>query len=222
MEPEFITYKKFNDVALADALAEQLESHEIVYYIEEESFNFDPSMVMTDALVEYAVKIKPGDFERAGRLLLADEQENIADADKDYYLFSFSDDELMEVITKADEWNPFDVALARKILTEKGKTIDEAAILAINEKRIEELRAPEPPQTTWVIIGYMAALLGGVLGIFIGWHLFTYKKTLPDGERVYDYNENDRSHGRKIFYLSVVIFVIAVIYKIVLVVSDPY
>ncbi len=69
---------------------------------------------------------------------------NVTEIGKDYYLYSFTDDELMEVITKADEWSPFDVVLARKILAEKGKSISDEAIKAINEKRIEELKAPEP------------------------------------------------------------------------------
>ena len=41
MEPEFITYKRFNDIVLANELAEQLETHGIEYYIEEESSGFD-------------------------------------------------------------------------------------------------------------------------------------------------------------------------------------
>lgn len=52
-----------------------------------------------------------------------------------------------------------------------------------------------------------------MLGIFIGWFLTTYKKTLPNGERVYEYNENDRKQGRRILFIGIVIFAIAVIYK---------
>ena len=104
--------------------------------------------------------------------------------------------------------------LARKILAERGKVVSDEAISAIHEERIEELKSPEPPQTSWIIIGYLFALLGGVLGIFIGWHLMTYKKTLPDGERVYDYTERDRKQGRIIFYLAVIVTALCVGYKL--------
>jgi hypothetical protein len=210
MNPEFITYQKFDDPALAEALAETLRENDIEYMIQEESSGFDPSMSMSRAAVDYAVKVRPEDFDRIREILLEQEEKDTADVDKDYYLFSFTDDELMDVVTKADEWSTFDVVLARKILAERGKTITDKDIAEIEEERIEELKKPEGSQSTWIIVGYLAALLGGVLGIFIGWFLANGKKTLPDGERVYLYSEHDRRHGRIIFYLSLVLFIAAV------------
>jgi len=223
MKPEFITYQKFNDPALADELAEHLDRHNIDYQIEEESLTFNITFLPNDALQkEYAVKIKSKDFETVNRLLKDDEIKNIEDVDKSYYLFTFTDDELMEVITKADEWSAFDVVLARKLLGERGRDISEATILAINQNRITELKNPEPTQRLWVIIGYVIALSGLILpffvfiiGLFIGGHLAWHKKTLPDGERVMAYNENDRKHGKRIFYLSIITFALQVIYGIV-------
>ncbi|HEY4326461.1 MAG TPA: hypothetical protein VGN20_20925 [Mucilaginibacter sp.] len=222
MEPEFITYQKFNDVALANELAEILTEHNIDYFIDEEAFRFDPSLVMSNAQKEYAVKIKSEDFERVNQLLKENEAKNIEGVEKDYYLFSFTDDELIEVIAKADEWNAFDNVLARKILADRGKIFSEQEITAINEQRLEELKAPEKPQTTWVIIGYIIALTSifmplfiCIIGIFIGWHLFNFKKTLPDGERVFEYADNDRRHGKRIFYLSIAMIPVNIITLVV-------
>jgi hypothetical protein len=221
VEFEFITYQKFDDPVLAEELAGQLEQHGIEYFLEESSFRFDPSLVMSNAAKEYAVKIKSGDFEKVNQLLKEDGNENTDEIDKDYYLFSFTDDELLDVVTKADEWSAFDVVLARKLLAEHGKNVSDQEIETINEQRIEELKQPDPPQTFWIFIGYAVSLLGGVLGIFIGWHLYSYKKTLPDGERVYGYTENDRRHGRVLFYLSIVVFAgLVIIYKIVPIFSN--
>jgi len=222
MEPEFITYQKFDDLALANALAEQLDSHQIKYVIVEESFSFDPSFAMNNALKEYAVKIRSEDFEQANQLLKQDEEIEVTEIGKDYYLFTFTDDELMEVIARADEWSPFDFVLARKILAERSKAMTDDTIAAIEEQRIEELKVPEPPQTLWIIIGYIFAALGGVLGIFVGWHIANYKKTLPDGERVYEYSDSDRRHGKIIFYIAIVVTAIAVIYKVIPVFEDNY
>jgi hypothetical protein len=222
MEPEFITYQKFNDPALADELAGVLEEHGIEYQIEEQSSGFDPSLVMSNATVDYAVKIKSEDFEQVNQLLEEVEGEEVNEIGTDYYLYSFTDDELTEVVTKSDEWSAFDVVLARKLLAERGKSISDEAIAAIHEKRIEELKEPDPPQTLWLVIGYMASLLGGVLGIFIGWHLMVYKKTLPNGERVFGYSENDRRRGKRIFYISTVIFAVAVAYRLLAPFSGDY
>ena len=216
MNPDFITYQKFNDPALAEELAEQLEQHQIEYTIEEESTGFDPSLVMSNEAKYYAVKIKSDDFETVNELLKENEEVNTDEIDKDYYLFSFTDDELMEVVTKADEWSAFDVVLARKLLTERGKEVSDQKIAAIHEQRIEELKQPEASQLSWIIIGYLIALSGVILpffvsaiGIFIGWHLSSYKKTLPDGERIYGYSETDRMHGKRIFYLGIIVFVLS-------------
>ncbi len=61
-----------------------------------------------------------------------------------------------------------------------------------------------------------------IIGLFIGWHLMSYKKTLPDGERVYGYNETDRKHAKRIFYIGIVVLVICIIYKIVPCFEESY
>ena len=215
MEPDFITYQRFNDIALPNNLADILQRHSITYTIEEESLTFNPTFVLNNELAnEYAVKIKSEDFEQVNQLLVEEETTNIDEVEADYYLFKFTNDELIDLITKADEWSAFDYLLAQKILTERGITINDKYLAELKEKRIEELKEPETPQTIWIVVGYMAAFLGGILGIFIGWHLLSSKKTLPNGEKVYDYNEDDRKQGRNIFYLSIIIFAIAVVIKV--------
>jgi hypothetical protein len=117
------------------------------------------------------------------------------------------------VVTKADEWSTFDVVLARKILNERGIKINEKELAEKEEKRIEELKNVEPLKTGWIIIGYVFALGGGVAGIFFGWYLATGKKTLPNGERIYAFTEADRRQGRIIFYISIPITLIALLYR---------
>ena len=217
MEPEFITFSTFDDIALATNLGEQLDKHHIEYIIEEEAALFNGSSVFNRGTRQkIVVKIKPHDFEKANNLLAEDEAVDVDAIEKDYYLFDFTDEELVDLIHKADEWSAFDNVLARKILAERGKPISDEAISAIKAKRIEELKVVDKPQTFWIVFGYIVAFLGGVLGVFIGWHLWTFKKTLPDGERVYDYSESDRRHGKRIFYISVVVFAIAFILKFTL------
>jgi|SRR6185312_9423 len=214
MEPEFITYQKFNDPALAEELVGLLTKHAIDYTVQEEFTGFDPSLAMGNEAIDYAVKIKSSDFDRANKLLTEYDEKNIKGVDADYYLFGFSDDELIEVVTKADEWSSFDVVLARKLLADRGKNISDEEIAIIHKKRLEDLKTPERPQTFWIIAGYIFAFGGGILGFFIGWHLSTYKKTLPNGQRVFGYIESDRKHGKQIFYLSFLGLAIVFIFKL--------
>ncbi|WP_431243320.1 hypothetical protein ACQ9BO_01130 [Flavobacterium sp. P21] len=62
--------------------------------------------------------------------------------------------------------------------------------------------------------GYLFSLLGGGIGMVIGYSLWTSKKTLPNGERVYSYNEADRKHGKTIFILGTIIFPLVLLIKI--------
>ncbi len=213
MEPEFITYQKFNDVALANALAELLEANNVKYFLEEEAPTFNPAFSYADTK-EYILKVQPDDFEQVNNLLKKNANENIGEVESDYYLLSFTNQELLDVISKADEWNAFDVQLARRLLAERGDVISDEQLADIEKRRIEELKVAEPSQSSWLIVGYIFALAGGVLGFFIGWHIWTYQKTLPNGEMVYIYSENDRKQGKIIFYLSFVGLAIAFFYKL--------
>jgi hypothetical protein len=215
MEEAFITYQKFNDPALADDLTNVLDKHDIPYLVEEESFSIEATMVLNNPLTkELAVKLKSSDFDKVNQLLQNEAQVEIEEVDKDYYLFSFSDMELLDLISKADEWSPFDFMLARKILAQKGNVLSNEEVKYLKDERINELKKPEGSQKLWVIIGYICALIGGILGIFIGWHLLNHKKTLPNGDRVYNYSETDRKHGRVIFYISSIMWGAFIIFKL--------
>ncbi len=213
MEEEFITYQKFDDPALAEALADMLEANGIPYTIVTETTGFDPSMVMSNAPTDYAVKVKTEDFERIHQIQLKQEQENTANVEKDHYLFLFTDEELLDVIKKADEWSVFDVVLARKILSERGKTITEETIVKMEQERLTVLSQTESHPTAAIWLGYLTAVMGGALGILIGWFLANGKKTLPNGERVYWYSDHDRRQGWIIFYLGLACFIIVLIIR---------
>ena len=215
MEDQLITYKKFNDIGLADALANTLKKHNIVYRIQEESFSFNPRFIDDELAKEFAVKIHSEDFNKVSQILIDEEAENIKTVSQEHYLFDFTNDELMEVLVKADEWSAFDHQLARKIMHDRGVDISEEKLAEINNGRIEELKQPEAPQTTWIILGYMCAILGGVLGIFIGWHLSSYQRTLPNGEKVFGYSNNDRKNGSRIFYLGIIMLILTVVLRLI-------
>ena len=207
-ESQLITFRRYNDLALSAQLVFLLEKNDITYELNESPMVFNASMVFNEEYnKEFVVKLLPEDFERVEKLIAEDEAQHIDDVDSDYYLFAFTDDELLDVVAKFDEWSAFDVILARKLLNERGVKIDEEELKAV---RLEVLQKPETTQSFWIVLGYISALLGGPLGILIGWYLSTSKKTLPDGERIYAYGEVDRRHGQRMFFIGIVVLVVAV------------
>jgi len=123
MEPEFITFRTFSDEVLANELGEHLDKHHIPYLIEEEPQLFNGSSIFNGTLSKkIVVKIAPNKFEQTNKILADDENNiDINDVEKDYYLFDFTDDELLDLLSKADEWGPFDIALAKKNTCGKGQ-----------------------------------------------------------------------------------------------------
>jgi hypothetical protein len=214
MKEEFILFQKFNTESLAIDVGTLLNQNKIENLVENISIKFDPILSNNELGKEYCVKIKKVDFEKADDILREKAKAEINEIQDDYYLLTFSDDELIEVIEKSDEWSKFDVELARKLLKDRGNEITEEQINEIKKQRITELSKPEEGQNIYIIIGYICAILGGFLGVFIGWHLLTYKKTLPNGNRIYAYSENDRKQGNIILILGAIFIIIWILYRI--------
>jgi hypothetical protein len=211
---KFLVYKKFNEQEKVTQLTEILAENGIAFEVTEDRESLDSLYGDKHFKKQYFVKINGEDFSRADSLLERLTENQLAAVDKDHYLFSFTDEELFDIVSKPDEWNDFDYQLAKKILKDRGKEINQGTIDLIKNQRLKELAKPEEGQKNWIYAGYLFAMLGGLLGIFIGWHLNTFKKTLPNGQQVYGYNSNDRKHGGRILLIGIVMFCVSVILRL--------
>lgn len=198
---DFAIFKTFAAEQLAMDLAEVLKKNKISYQVS--------STPSTDILFsnnkfgkEYTIKVRKDDFEKANQVLLQISKQEADQIDDGYYLYSFTDQELYEIISKPDDWSLLDGIIAAKILKQRGKVFD---LAKLKEERLVELSKPEPNSDSFIIFGYLISLLGGVFAIFIGWNLMTFKKTLPNGEKIYGYSQEDREHGKRIFNLGVLL-----------------
>jgi hypothetical protein len=174
----------------------------------------DANFLGSPVINKYEVKIAPVDFERAEKILAAYVAESMENIEEDYYLYTFSEEELYEVLTNADEWSEYDYQLAQTILRQRGKPVLPEQLVKLKKQRLAQLAHPEPNQRGWIIAGYIFAALGGLLGIFIGYHIWTSRKILPNGEQVYSYQETDRKHGKTIFVLALIVAIPALLYRL--------
>lgn len=200
-----ILFKKFNVQNDALELGRVLADNNIEYKLEVGKPGFDPAFVFDN---EYRILLNKSDFEKANSLF-------ISTLPEDYYLFNFSDDELLEIITKRDEWNDFDFNLSKIILKERGKEINSDLLVLLEKQRLNTLKKPEKSQKTWIYAGYLLAFVSGFLGLFIGLSLRSSKKLLPNGEKIYTYIESDRTHGLYITLISIVILSIMFLTSII-------
>jgi len=193
---QFLTYQKFSDKALAKELMETFTANSIEFLFEDATPHFDHTFTNNQTNNEYLVKLKSNDFEKADKILTDLSTKDLDAVDPNHYLFEFSDEELRELLHKSDEWSKYDFLLAQKILRNRGHNIDIDTVNEFKKQRIEELSKPDKSQKLSIIAGYTFSVFGGLIAIFIGWHLFTHKKTLPNGESVYSYSDQDRNQGK--------------------------
>lgn len=209
----FATFRRLHSPEEAQALAADLERLEFKVELAQDGTPAGEAIMGTGVTV-YRVKLDPTEFVQAEEALendLADENE----IPEDHYLLDFTDQELVDVVLKVDEWSTYDRHLARVILATKGKAIPEELVASIQKQRLDDLSQPASAQTGFIVLGYISNVLGGLLGVAIGYHLNTSKKTLPNGERIYVYEEKDRRHGKRMFFLGLAIFIPLVIIRIV-------
>ena len=216
MEENFVTYRKFIFKDDALDLIEILKENNIDYVLDDNSSRLDSSFGNDDNTKQFVLKIEKENFERVEELEEKSISKSLDNVDKSYYLFESSDEDLIEIVLKKEEWSKFDYLLAQKILKERGKEINQDLIKAINKRRVEDLKTEEASPKWLIFIGYLFSILGGFIGIFIGLYLMNYKKTLPNGETIYGFGKEDRNSGKNVFICSIMGIIFWLIVRILL------
>jgi len=209
-------FRKSINKAIIEEIAFVLEDNHIPFKLVDNEKYFDATFVNDASKVEYQIMIDRADFDKAEEIMTNYFAQNL-EIPEDYYLKDFTNDELREIIYKKDEWSEFDYELAKKLLSERGIIISENEINQINSDRLESLKKNyEKPEDVknLIILGYIFSIIGCLASFFIGFLLFiSYgislailksMKQLPNGERVYYFNKQDRRHGKRILIISIV------------------
>src|SRR5262245_48171337 len=147
---ELVTYKKYNERERAEFIAGLLHDNGIQVEITEDRDSLDSLYGGNSQARNYYLKLQQTDFANADSILKSLSEQELATVDKDHYLYSFSDEELFDVLAKPDEWNEFDYQLSRKILRERGKEINDDTIKLLRKQRINDLSKPDEGHRRWM------------------------------------------------------------------------
>lgn len=123
---------------------------------------------------------------------------------KDYYLLDFTDEELLEILIKPDEWSREDYHVAQIVLSKRGKSIPGSALGKMKVKRLEELKQPDRMNfnIAWWINLLLGSATAGLFSAYMSWTILTLKKTLPNGDKVYSYDLKTRKSAERMFWIS--------------------
>ena len=199
-------YKLYYNRDQAEAVGAVLGEAGIAYEIIATRKPFDPSYAFNNVDPDVNLMLRAEDFSQANEVLKQFYAKQAENVDPNYYLFHFTDRELLDIIRRQDEWGAFDVALAKQILQDRGIPITAEADAISTRQRMVELAQPEDAPLWMFVIGYLSALAGGFVGFIIGWFL-SASKVLPNGDRVPIYKSTDRVHGRIIMTMGAALFV---------------
>lgn len=161
---ELVSFRIYSNRNSAIDLSSLLKKNDIFNELIENKSSLDSSF-SSSLLDEYEVKIAQNDFVKAEKVLLNDLSGYLESLPKDYYLFSFLNNELLEIIERKDEWSDLDYLLANNLLKSRGVEVSNEFISEVNSKRIFELKKPEVSSKKWISVGYAFALFGGFFRI---------------------------------------------------------
>lgn len=225
---ELTTYQSFYTQEEAEAFAEILKEENILFKIEADKAILDKQFIGEDLDKKVHLKIREQDFSKADKAFDKIAERSASEISSDHYLFSFSNDELSEIIQKPDEWSRQDFFLAKKLLADRGVNISTEKISQLKNDRIKELAKPESGMNAWIFVGYLLLLFFlyatiiqgfplvssyGFVSMFFGYILRTSKKVLPDGTKVLMFDKQTRTHGI-VFFILGLILVLVFLYQV--------
>lgn len=214
MQEDYAVFRSFTDADLAQEIAKKLAEQNVSFQLENTSSPIDPLIIGSGLDADVRLKVRVQDFEKAQRILEDYYHRQLDTIDDDYYLFAFADDELIDVVSKPDEWGELDYLLAQKILSGRGIPIESQTLVSLKQERLQTIAKPEAVERSWIFLGYFIAVVFSPVGIFFGSTLLTLKKTLPNGQRVYSYSEGTRKHGRVILAIASVLTSLWIVLRI--------
>ncbi len=103
--------------------------------------------------------------------------------------------------------------LRGKILESRGIVYTRDELDALWNNRMRNIGKAWKEEKAWLYAGYFFAALGGFFGILIGLVLMQSSKTLPDGRKVYSYDEATRKKAKLIVIVSMLVFMVVVFGK---------
>lgn len=130
---------------------------------------------------------------------------------RDNYMTDFSDEELEDIVLEELSYSPVMVENAKELLKIRypGFSFEDIerkkkAILLTHKKGVKANKS-------YILLGYCLAILGGVIGLGIGWSMETTKVKGTDHKYYYTYDQESRKHGKRVKWLSILFLILYVI-----------
>ncbi len=205
----FVTLSDYTDPIEAGDAAATLDQHGIVCVIEREHETLNPAFTLKTSFGAIHLKVRGSEVSRAAEILQPEHAGQPA-SETDDLIADFTNQELLDVMAKPDEWDPETVRAADRLLWHRGVVVTDRERAELWERRLQEIRAPRPGDVRWIIVGFGLAFAGGIAGIFIGMGYRFLKARDPLGDAYYIYDEVTKGWGMLMMIVGIVVFVTSI------------
>ncbi len=237
---EPLVFQQFENITEAEKVAAILEDAGIKTLVEKPSSILDSNIIGAKYGPTVNLKISGSDFKEAREILVEKMKVDLDDVDEDYMLLSFTNEELMDVVAKADEWGFYNYNIAIELLKKRGVSVSQEQKDTFAEERLTDLSQTKAIGVSWILFGYFIPVLNlcyfifgyqatlaatggwmfpGFGGLILGYVMSKAKTTLPDGQRLFVYDKNTRMHGFLILRINLLFWLVNIILFIINLVS---
>ena len=187
-------------MALFQTYTDQQLAMQDLVALKDKGIDADLSQQHENGVLIFSLNVPDVELERAFKMLGG---VAVAEVAPNNYLAELTDDELIEILVEEDKNTQLVVENAKQLLLERDPEFDFTTVHA--RQYLESISDEKGEKAHWghLLIGYILALLGGLIGISIGWFIETGKKKSVDGNTYYTYDEPSRFHGRVIKWLGI-------------------
>jgi hypothetical protein len=151
----FIEFQRFPDFNTASELIDILDANRILYQVDDSATRFDIANASTNPMEnQVIVRIKETDFETVNNLCekkTSQAEENIG---VDHYLYTFSDNDIIDVIANPEEWTELEVKIANEIFKQRGLKPTAELIKSVRKEKIQEQNKKATETKNRFVIGY--------------------------------------------------------------------
>lgn len=191
----YVTFRTLYSEEAANQLAQFFEQHQIPCKVGADMRKRDHIFMGGIMDFEYYVQIEPDDFDRANQLLDQEAENELKDVPDDYYLYSFSIDELQAIRSDRSQWSNLDYVLAGRLLQEKKTVIPESPV---SSSSVAEIKEPRPHTLLEILLlglGYALLFFYPLIPVIGGLLIARTKKPVAGGKTQYEFSHPSRVLG---------------------------
>jgi len=126
-----------------------------------------------------------------------------------------SNEELLEIYKNSEDYQAEFVKSVSEELIKRNIDTEKIDLDKQHRRKfaIEQLEKGKEGEQIYIILGFISAFLGGLIGIIMGYTYSQSKQSTNSGETYYTYNENTRKKGTLMMIVGFFVLVLSLIWK---------